>query len=165
MPPERNLPDCECRNMDYTVDTNVLLDYLNGKKNFSESCSYVIDTDVAIDYMKGAKDVVDLLDSLPELFISSVTVAELFYGAYNSSLPEKRVAGVIKFLDSLYILEMDFLASRIFGKIKADLRRCGKEVGDFDLLIAGTCIANQCTLITRNLRHYQSIEGLSVKAI
>ncbi len=127
--------------------------------------SYVIDTDIAIDYLKGKADVVEAVESFPGFLITSITAAELFYGAYKSDYPEKNEDRVIKFLGSLTILDVDFYASRLFGKIKADLKRKGKMVGDFDLLIAGTCIIQECTLITRNMRHYKDITGLRVESI
>ena len=42
---------------------------------------YVLDTDIAINYMKGKEDVIARVESVPKLFLTSVTVAELFYGA------------------------------------------------------------------------------------
>jgi len=42
-------------------------------------------------------------------------------------------------------------------------RRIGKSIGSgADLLIAAYCLANDCTLVTNNIRHFEHIDGLKV---
>jgi len=45
---------------------------------------YVVDTDVSIEYMKGNHSAIELLESLDDLHLTTITIAELFFGAYNS---------------------------------------------------------------------------------
>ena len=42
------------------------------------------------------------------------------------------------------------------------LRKKGIEIGTPDLLIAGIAIDNGLTLVTNNLTHYETIEGLTL---
>jgi len=40
----------------------------------------------------------------------------------------------------------------------------GEIIEDLDILIAGICIANDCkTIITKNKRHFDMIDGLDVE--
>jgi tRNA(fMet)-specific endonuclease VapC len=126
---------------------------------------YVLDTDIAIHYMKGKEDVVAKVESVPKLFLTSVTVAELFYGAYYSDFPSTKAAQVEKFITPFSILDVNLQAASLFGKLKADQRKKGRTIGDLDILIASTCLAYGFTLITGNLRHYAGIEGLRIERI
>ena len=126
---------------------------------------YAIDTDVAIDYLKGRSEIVSRLEGLPEIYITSATVAELFYGAYNLDFPAEKAAKLAHFLESFHLLDTTYYSCRLFGAMKARQMQKGKARGDFDLLIASVCIANGCTLITRNLKHYSDLKGLSVESI
>ena len=42
----------------------------------------------------------------------------------------------------------------------SDLRHKGFTVGDADILIAAFCIANECTLVTNNLKDFINMNGL-----
>jgi tRNA(fMet)-specific endonuclease VapC len=50
-----------------------------------------------------------------------------------------------------------------FGQLKAQLRKAGTPVADFDLLIASVAIAKKLILVTNNTRHYQRITGLDLE--
>ena len=126
---------------------------------------YAIDTDVAIDYLRGGENAVSRMSEISEVYVTPATVAELFYGAYNSDQPEKRLREVFRFLEGCHLLPMDHTSCRLFGYMKALQERKGRKRGDFDLLVASVCAANGCTLITRNVRHYADLEGLSVESI
>ncbi len=49
------------------------------------------------------------------------------------------------------------------AKIYADLRSIGKTVGHNDILIAGTALINDFTLITNNTRHFSDVSGLDLE--
>ena len=126
---------------------------------------YLIDTDIIIYFIKGHDAVVNrFIDvSLTQLFISDITCAELYYGAYNSDYPEhnlKTVGGVIA---NINIAPLSTHASKIFGKLKADLKKKGELLADMDLLIAAVAIAGNYTLVTNNIKHFKRIKGLKIE--
>jgi tRNA(fMet)-specific endonuclease VapC len=127
--------------------------------------NYAIDTDVAIDYLKGKKGAVDRLQDIPSPALPAPVAAELYYGAYRSGNPEKNTASLSKFLKAFDLLGTDQPTSRIFGILKAGQEAKGQARDDFYLLIAASCIANGCTLVTRNIRHYADLPGLKVERI
>lgn len=99
--------------------------------------------------------------------IASITVAELLIGAELGRSPEnqRRTRVVVEhFIQRLDIFSFDLAAARIYARLLADLRNVGYSVGGFDLLIAATALANECSLVTLNLREFNRIPGLDVIA-
>ena len=126
--------------------------------------SYLIDTDRIIDFLKGdAKTVEELTSLLDEgLGVSVISLAELYEGVYGSDNTERHMKGLDDFLTGVTILEIDSEISKIFGKKRATLRKEGKLIDNFDLLIASTCLHYDLTLITNNTQHFERIEGLNI---
>ena len=52
--------------------------------------------------------------------------------------------------------------ARTFGEIKAQLRRQGSLIEDFDLLVAATAWVNGLTLVTNNTAHFGRVGGLTL---
>jgi len=50
-----------------------------------------------------------------------------------------------------------------FAKEKARLKRAGKLIPDFDLLIGTTALHHGLTLVTNNTKHMQRLEGLQLE--
>lgn len=123
---------------------------------------YILDTDIAVDYLRGNSRIVEKLTNLNNLFITKLSLAELFFGVYNSGNIDKHYSTLMDFLAGVTTLNLDFNVCISFGKIKSDLTRQGKIIGDFDIMIAATTIANNFTLLTRNTKHYENIKGLKI---
>ncbi|OGK15728.1 hypothetical protein A2774_00590 [Candidatus Roizmanbacteria bacterium RIFCSPHIGHO2_01_FULL_39_12c] len=67
-------------------------------------------------------------------------------------------------LDSFLIkvLPLNLVEAIEFVKIKIDLEKKKVPLAHFDILIASSAIANNLTLVTRNLKHFQRIKGLKL---
>ncbi len=127
--------------------------------------SLVIDSDILIYFLKGHTEIVGKLSGyLTEtLFTTRINVAELLYGAYNSSKIEQNLTRISTFLNYLTILEFDQKSSSIFAEDKAKLKRRGMLIADMDLMIASITKANGFTLVTNNLKHFDRIENLKLE--
>jgi tRNA(fMet)-specific endonuclease VapC len=125
---------------------------------------YLVDTDWVIDYLLGVEPIVQKLDELKPkgLAISVITMAEVLEGVYYSRKPSESQRGFDDFLEDIPVLEVNEKIAKNFGMERGRLRKNGKIIGDFDILIAATCIANDLTLLTNNLRHFERIEGLPI---
>jgi tRNA(fMet)-specific endonuclease VapC len=55
---------------------------------------------------------------------------------------------------------MDEVAAVEFDRLRAARR--WRNIGRADLLIASIALAHRATLVTRNVRHFQQIPGLTV---
>jgi tRNA(fMet)-specific endonuclease VapC len=126
---------------------------------------YLLDTDTCIYWLNGRSEIREraLAVGIPSLAISSITVAELYFGAYNSGRVIQNLERAEQFTEAIAILPPKSAILKKFGELKASLRRDGQPVADFDLLIASTAICEKLTLVTTNTRHYQRIPSLTLE--
>lgn len=128
--------------------------------------SYLLDTDIIIYWLKDAfpkirEKINDITND--EINISSITVAELYFGAYYSSQVIKNIGLLNEFIPELNILHLDTECGKIFGRIKADLKKEGKIINDSDLFIASIAINNKMRLVTNNDKHFKRIKELEIE--
>ncbi len=95
-----------------------------------------------------------------DLVISSITVAELEYGASKSSNAGKNKETLMKFLTPFEVASFDESAAAHYGEIRAHLERSGKPIGAMDLLIAAHARSLSLTLVTNNPREFERVPGL-----
>ena len=96
------------------------------------------------------------------LYISEITLAELKFGVANSAAPERNNSALVNFLSGVQILPI-FDALDIFASEKARLKKAGRPVDDFDLLIGASAIANDLVLVTNNIKHFERLEGIQIE--
>ncbi|MFS0516396.1 type II toxin-antitoxin system VapC family toxin [Nostoc sp. UIC 10607] len=127
--------------------------------------NYLLDTDTCIYWLKGRQPVRDKLLAVgcDEVCICVITAAELYYGAYNSNRVSENLSNAEDFIQNLPVLPLTDPALRKYGEIKAQLRRIGQTIAEFDLLIASVALAENYTLVTNNTRHYERINGLKLE--
>jgi len=125
---------------------------------------YLLDTNICIYYIKGRYKLKEKFKSIESnsLFISEITLAELKFGIANSQAPEKNMDSLRKFLTGVQILPI-FDSLDIYAKEKARLRKAGRTVDDFDLLIGASAIANGLTLVTNNNKHFERLTGIKLE--
>ncbi len=127
----------------------------------------VLDTDLLIAYMRG-KFNADLIvkwlksDQL-NLMTTSFNIAELYKGCYAMDNVAKGLRKVQNFIGKLDgILGFDEKSIQEYAKISADLKKRGNLIGTMDELIASICIANNERFLTRNIKHFEKIEDLTI---
>ena len=98
-----------------------------------------------------------------DLCISSITYAELIYGAKHSSNFEKNNQAIQSLLSGIYILPFDSSAAWEAGDIMAYLAAIGKPIGDRDALIAAHARALSVTLVTHNTGEFSRIPHLEIE--
>jgi tRNA(fMet)-specific endonuclease VapC len=94
--------------------------------------------------------------------ISLITFGEVYEGVYRSVDPVSHEASFQRFLIDVAVLPLDQEIMKRFARIRGDLRRRGRPVGDMDLLIASTAIHHNLILVTRNVREYGRIPDLKL---
>lgn len=95
-----------------------------------------------------------------DLALSSITLSELYYGAYKSQYVEKNILALEHFLKPFDIVEYDLKASIEYGKIRANLEKSGQMIGGLDMLIAAHAKSLNMTLVTNNTKEFERIDGL-----
>jgi len=129
----------------------------------------LIDSSVLIDFERARIDpaphVQDREDE--EFFISVITVSELLHGVWsatNRAIRSRRSAFVEAILERFPVLAIDLPTSRIHSQIWSDLEARGIMIGLHDCWLAATCIANDHSLVTSNLRDFKRIPGLRLES-
>ncbi len=127
---------------------------------------YVLDTDICIELIRGRSPAMvrRLRREEPgDIVISSITAAELFYGADKSGDPEKNRRALEMFFIPLEILAFDASAARAYSTLRALLEREGRVVGPLDLLIAAHAQSLGAILVTNNTREFVRVPKLKVE--
>ena len=100
---------------------------------------------------------------LEQLSYSIVSLAELYFGAYNSQYLEKNLLAVEIVRQKLQLLNFDEESAKLFGKIKAKLKQQGNIILDADIMIASIALSNELILVTNNSNHFQRIPHLKLE--
>ena len=95
-----------------------------------------------------------------DLCVSVITLAELEYGVFNSSNPERNQLALTLFLANIEVVPFNDDAAVEYGRIRADLKRKGTPIGANDLMIAAHAKSLGVTLVTNNTREFERVEGL-----
>jgi len=95
--------------------------------------------------------------------ISTVTLAELFYGVEKSANPARNLAEVEGFAARLEVLDFDGHAAAHTGQIRAELARTGTPIGPYDQMIAGHARSRGLIIVTNNRREFDRVPGLRVE--
>lgn len=122
---------------------------------------FLLDTDTVSFALRGRGRVADhLLDHRPsEIHLSSITLAELRYGA-DRKRSRKLHSLIDTFIASVTVLPFDRAAADHFGAVATALASRGRPIGEFDTLIAAHALAQRLTLVTNNTRHFTRVAGL-----
>ena len=125
---------------------------------------YLVDSDYVADYLGARPHAIQLLSSFvkDDLSISIITYGEIYEGIHFGRDPQKTTDVFQRFLRSVVILPPTQPIMQHFARIRGELRRTGKIIGDFDILIAATAIQYHLTLVTRNIKDYQRIPNLKL---
>jgi tRNA(fMet)-specific endonuclease VapC len=127
--------------------------------------AYMIDTNVCIDAIRRSnRAVIEKLQLHErETNISSITLAELRFGAEKSDRRSANLEELRRFLVQVSVLSFDAAASVEFGEIKATLSGSGRVIGPYDLLIAAHARSLGMTVVTNNRREFDRVPGLRVE--
>ena len=97
--------------------------------------------------------------------IDIISLAELYDGIMGDADPERSARALHTFLsDDMPTVSIDLETCRRFAMERRRLRAAGNLIPDFDLMIAATALRYNLTLLTNNRRHFQRIEGLTLRS-
>ncbi len=128
--------------------------------------SFLLDTDICSSYLKGDQQIFNrFIQHSGGLQISVLTLAELYSWIYIADEParSRREEGLLSMLSDLAVVNLDDEIARRCGLVRADLKRQGLRVATVDLLIACTALEHDLTMVTHNVRHFQTVPGLRIE--
>ena len=129
--------------MKYLVDTNILIYLMNGKSSKLQQ--------------KFTRRNVE------QFCISSITVAELLYGAKKSIKVDQNTNAAIKILSPFEIIDFSSLDAMEYADIRSTLEKAGNVIGPNDLLIAAQARRQNLIVITANTKEFDRVQNLNVE--
>ena len=125
-----------------------------------------LDSDFIVDLIKRKHNAVFKFHELKgEIIVSTeVNYFEVLYGAVIKKQISQRELDTIKnFFDFIPNMPLDHPSAHNTAEIAAHLEKTGQTIGLSDIMIAGICLANNCPLLTKNIRHFSRIKRLKVE--
>jgi predicted nucleic acid-binding protein len=116
--------------MNYLVDTSVLVDALNGRKQRRELLA-------------------ELLGQGNSLGCCTINVIEVFSGMRPDEEAETE-----EFLESLAYYEVSWAVARRAGRLRYEWARQGQTLSLADVTIAAVALENRLVLMTDNTKHF-----------
>jgi tRNA(fMet)-specific endonuclease VapC len=126
---------------------------------------YMLDTNICIYVIKNyPQKLRERFERLAEqLCISSITLAELHYGAEKSVRRLENLEAVWQFCARLDVLSFSPKAAAHYGQIRAELERLGRPAGGHDMLIGAHARSEGLTVVTNNSREFEHMPGIRVE--
>ena len=123
--------------------------------------NFLLDTDICSAHMRRpAKLAHRFIQHTGQLAISSVTLAELYAGAYKHSQVSRLLDLITDLLQEVQVIDFDSACAEKFGQVRGTLLQHGISVPTTDLMIASAALVDNLTLVTHNTADYQNIPGL-----
>jgi tRNA(fMet)-specific endonuclease VapC len=127
---------------------------------------YLLDTNICIYIINNSRPKVrEKITALPPFTvkISSVSLAELEYGAAKSLYHHKNRKALLDFVSAFQILPFDERDAEYYGLIRADLEKRGQIIGVYDMQIAAQAVSRDIILVTNNTKEFKRIKNLNLE--
>jgi len=127
--------------------------------------TYMMDTNTCIFLMKNFTNVVTEFKAkrCKGIVISSITASELYYGVHNSPISEEIAVHLANFLVGVPVVDYSAAAGDCYGRIRTELKRKNKLIGELDMLIAAHAKSLNLILVTNNTREFERVSGLTIE--
>ena len=123
--------------------------------------NFLLDTDTCSAHMRRpAKLAHRFIQHTGQIAISTVTLAELYAGAYKHSQVNRLLALITDLLQEIQVIDFDSACAEKFGQVRGTLLQQGMSVPTTDLMIASAALVHNLTLVTHNTADFQNIPGL-----
>ena len=124
----------------------------------------LVDTNVIIRVLKGQTELFPLFDEIEKLYVSSISIGELMYGAALSKKTDFNQELYSGFCNQMKIIYVDSDIAKSYGKIKAQLKKKGRPIPENDIWIAATAITAGLSLVTADT-DFENIDGLVIEKL
>ena len=122
---------------------------------------FLLDTNIIIGLFAGESSVKEHLEEVGEVFIPSIVLGELYFGAWKSRQAERNLAQVNELAIHSAVLACDVGTAQEYGIIKNALGVRGQPIPENDIWIAAMARQYELILVTHDT-HFDKIEGLAV---
>lgn len=116
----------------------------------------ILDTSVIIHAFRNNNEILSLLRTFDEVWVSTTATGELYFGAFASENPQKHINQIAAFLTDCIIIAPDHGTSIVYGQLKAGLKKKGTPVPENDIWIAAMAADLSLPLFTTD-KHFESM--------
>jgi len=122
---------------------------------------YLLDTNIVIALFADDAAVKDNLVKADEVFIPTIVIGELCFGARKSGRVKENLERIDEFVANSVVLGCDAETARRYGEIKNALRIKGHPIPENYIWIAAIARQHDLILTTRDM-HFGEIENLNI---
>ncbi len=123
--------------------------------------SFLLDSDVCSSYLRRPGPLfARFMQYGGQLWISTITLSDLYTWAYKQDDPHVILDRVQDFLLDVGLLPFDEACALVLGKLRGSLLRQGITVSPVDLMIGSIALVHNLTLVTHNTADFRNIPGL-----
>ena len=124
--------------------------------------SVLLDTNIVIGLFAKDQAVVTRLSQVNHVFLSSIVLGELYFGAYKSAHPDENGRRIDELASAGAVLVCDATTATHYGRIKTALREKGRPLPENDIWIAAVAQQHGLTVVSRD-QHFKEVENLPVE--
>jgi tRNA(fMet)-specific endonuclease VapC len=125
--------------------------------------NFLLDTDTCSAHMRRPAQLAHrFVQHIGQLAISSVTLAELYAGAYKHTQVDRLLALIADLRQEVQVIDFDAACADKFGQVRGTLSQRGISVPTADLMIASAALVHNLTLVTHNVADYRNVPGLRI---
>ncbi len=124
---------------------------------------YMLDTDTCSYVIRGTDDILNkrIKEHRANLCISSITLAELLFGVAKKN--SQRLADSVELFQQLVeIKSWTPETAEHYAAIRNLLEKNGHPIGNMDMLIAASALAENAVLVTNNIAHFSRVPNLNI---
>lgn len=127
--------------------------------------THLLDTSVCVHILRGHRPTLRRFSELKPGFVAlaSMTLAELRYGEIKGNSPVAARRRLASLIDACAILPFDRQAAEHHARGRHALALAGTPIGERDLVIASTALANGLAVATGNATEFRRVPGLEVE--
>lgn len=122
---------------------------------------FLLDTNAVIALFRDDAPVKVKLGDAGEVFLPSIVLGELLFGALRSGRPEQNAARCRRFAAANTVLSCDAATAEEYALIESGLRGRGTPIPDNDVWIAALSLQHDLVVLTRD-GHFDALEPLEL---
>ena len=123
---------------------------------------FLLDTNIVIALFSEDTSVQKGIMEAEQVFLPSIVLGELYYGAGKSLRTEENISRVDEFAAMSAVLGPNTATAKEYGEIKNALRNKGCPIPENDIWIAAITKRYGLTLVTRD-EHFKEVEGIAIE--
>jgi tRNA(fMet)-specific endonuclease VapC len=122
-----------------------------------------IDTTFLIDFLNGSEETKKIVMK-EDIVTTQVNMFEIVRGFFLDDNPSRALERAFDLLEGIRVLGLDEGGIVRSAEISAGLMKKGLKISDADCLTAGISLSKGVsTIITRNVKHFNRIQGIKVE--